>query len=86
MKPKRPRSGSKTRSGQPAAGSAGAGKPFDPKTIAEERAPAGATRDAPAPGVPTSDADYDALKERAKTIRLPPSKHEQEDPSGKKRK
>jgi hypothetical protein len=80
------RSRSKTRSSKARAGSAGPGKALDPKTIAEEHAPAGATREAPAPGVPMSDADYDALKERARTTRLPPSKHEQEDPSGNRQK
>ena len=68
----------------PRAGSAGPGKAVDPTKIKDEHAPPGAPRGAPAPGTPMSDKDYDALKERAKTTRLPPSKHEQEDPSGKK--
>jgi hypothetical protein len=80
------RSRSSTRNKPPAPGSADPGKAFDPKTIAEEPVPNGATRDAPAPGVPMPDADYDALKDRAKTIRVPPSKHQQEDPSADKRK
>ena len=65
---------------------AGPGKGLDPTTIAEEHPPTGATRGAPAPGVPMSNADYDALKECAKTTRLPPSKHKQEDPSGNRQK
>jgi hypothetical protein len=51
-----------------------------------EREPSAAPRGAPAPGVPISNRDFDALKERARTTRLPPSEHAQEDPSGKKRK
>lgn len=59
---------------------------MDPTLIPDERerdAPARrALRPAPAPGVPVSDERYEWLKEKAKTVRTPPSKHRQEDPSG----
>jgi hypothetical protein len=63
---------------------------MDPASIADQSDdnPAGRDKpfDAPAPGVPVSDEEYDRLKRRAKTARLPPSEHSQEDPSGKRRK
>jgi hypothetical protein len=86
MKPKKARPSSKPQGARPRGGSAGHGKAVDPTKIKDEHATPGAPRGAPAPGVPMSDKDYDALKERAKTTRLPPSKHQQEDPSGNKRK
>jgi hypothetical protein len=63
---------------------------MEPTSIADERDSNEATRDetrsAPAPGVPVSTEEYILLKNKAKTARLPPSEHSQEDPSGKKQK
>ena len=67
------------------AGVAAPGMPVDPRSIDEQREPS-APGGAPAPGVPVSDTDYDALKERARTVPLPPSAHEQEDPSRTRKK
>lgn len=41
-------------------------------------------RDAPPPGVPVSNERYEWLKQKARVVRTPRSKHQQEDPSGKK--
>jgi hypothetical protein len=74
---------------RPKPGTAGPGETMDPMHIADERAPAGATRGdprpAPAPGVPVSIEEYESLKRKAKTVRTLPSKHKQEDPSGRKK-
>jgi hypothetical protein len=63
---------------------------MEPTSIVDERDSSEATRDesrsAPAPGVPVSVEEYNLLKRRAKTARLPPSEHSQEDPSGKRQK
>jgi hypothetical protein len=57
--------------------------------MADERGPdevtRGDPRPAPAPGVPVSIEEYESLKRIAKTVRTPPSKHRQEDPSGRKK-
>jgi hypothetical protein len=92
MKSTRRRSGPKRPSDrsedQPKSGMTGPGETFDPRQIADERAPGepaqGEHRPAPAPSVPISNEEYERLKRKAKTVRVPPSKHRQEDPSGKK--
>jgi hypothetical protein len=77
------RSGSKQKRprGRLQRGTAGSGKAFDPT-----RAPPGAEcdepRPAPAPGVPVSEKQYEALKKKAKTARTARSRHAQKDPSG----
>jgi hypothetical protein len=71
---------------QPRVGNVGPGRAVTPGTLNDEHLPDGAPRDAPAPGVPMPKENYDALKERARTSRLPPSGYAQEDPSAKKRK
>jgi hypothetical protein len=85
VKLKPSRSGSK-RERQPKTGIAGPGKLVDPNFIkgeADEDTRA-KSRPAPAPGVPVSNEQYESLKRKAKTERALPSKHSQEDPSGKK--
>jgi hypothetical protein len=66
------------------------GETMEPTRIADERdsdeATRGEPRSAPAPGVPVSAEELERLKAKAKTARLPPSEHRQEDPSGKKQK
>jgi len=73
---------------QPKTGSAAPGETFDPQAVPEEREPheltRGSPRPAPAPGVPVSPERYEWLKKKARVVRKPPSKHGQEDPSGKK--
>jgi hypothetical protein len=68
-------------------GRSGPGESFDPRQLADEPGPGepaeGEHRPAPAPSVPLSNEEYERLKERAKSARIPPSKHRQEDPSGK---
>jgi hypothetical protein len=85
--PKRPSDKSEFK---PKPGTAGPAKTIDPMHIADERAPDEVRRDvprpAPAPGVPFSAEQFELLKRKAKTVRVPPSKHQQEDPSGKKKK
>lgn len=53
-------------------GTAGPGKRFDPTAVPETREcdePAEATRrDAPAPGLPISQKEYERLKEKAKSV------------------
>jgi hypothetical protein len=84
-KPKQPGRGS---AGPPKTGVAGPGETVDPTRIAEDASPAETDRvgkrSMPAPGVPVSDDAYELLKKRAGTVRLPRSKHSQEDPSRKK--
>jgi hypothetical protein len=67
-------------------GTAGAGAPFDPASLADEPStPAERpVRPAPAPGVPMSEVQYEKLKREAETARKRPSKHSQEDPAAKK--
>jgi hypothetical protein len=71
-------------------GTAGPGETFDPRRIPDESGPgenfANRTREAPAPGIPMSEEQYQWLKRKAKVVRTPPSKHRQEDPSAKRRK
>ena len=84
--PKRPDHESQN---QPRTGTAGPGENFDPTRIPEETRPDENTlapREAPAPGVPMSNEQYEWLKRKAKVVRTPPSKHKQEDPSAKGRK
>jgi len=85
--PKRPSDKSEFK---PKPGTAGPAETIDPMRIADERAPdkvrRGAPQPAPAPGVPVSAVQFELLKRKAKTVRMPPSKHQQEDPSGKKKK
>jgi len=73
---------------QPKTGSAAPGEMFDPQAVPEEREPyeltRGSPRPAPVPGVPVSPERYEWLKKKARVVRKPPSKHGQEDPSGKK--
>jgi hypothetical protein len=73
---------------QPKTGSVAPGETFDPQAVPEEREPHelthGSPRSAPAPGVPVSPERYEWLKKKARAVRKPPSKHSQEDPSGKK--
>jgi hypothetical protein len=76
--------------GRPSAGTAGPGEDVDPMRIPDEGQSNENFRDkpqeAPGPGIPMSDAQYDWLKRKAKVVRTPPSKHRQDDPSTKKRK
>jgi hypothetical protein len=68
-------------------GAAGPGETFDPTQTEHEQTPepgGGEYRPTPAPGVPVSDEQYEWLKRKAGIVRTPPSKHRQEDPSGKK--
>ena len=84
-KPKQARRGS---AGLPKAGVAGPGETVDPTRTVDDSSPADTDpvgkRSMSAPGVPVSDDAYELLKKRAGTIRLPRSKHSQEDPSRKK--
>jgi hypothetical protein len=70
-------------------GMGSAGVPFNPAGVAVELEPRKSGRAvpqvAPAPGVPMSDEQYERLKQDAKTARTPPSKHGQEDLSGRKK-
>ncbi len=85
-------SGSKGSGGKPEyrpePGSADPGAAFDPTLVPDESEPDDTTRGehrpAPAPGIPMSNEQYEWLKEKARVVRQPPSKHRQEDPSGKK--
>lgn len=74
--------------GQPKRGIASSGESIDPMLIPDERESDEASRSeprpAPAPGVPVSNEQYEWLKRKAKVVRKPPSKHRQEDPSGKR--
>lgn len=85
MKSKRPKPGSGQASDrdkcEPKAGMAEAGAPVEPMSIADEPGVGG---QAPAPGLPVSQAEYERMKRRAATTRTPPSQYRQEDPSGKK--
>ena len=83
--PKRPSDKSEFK---PKPGTAGPGETIDPMRIADQRAEVrrGAPRPAPAPGVPVAAEQFELLKRKAKTIRMPPSKHQQEDPSVIKKK
>ncbi len=70
-------------------GTAGPGEDIDPMRIPEsepDEKTRDAPREAPAPGVPMSDEQYEWLKRKAKVVRTPASKHRQEDPSVKTRK
>ena len=71
---------------QPKQGAAGSGKLFDPRGVPDEGSSDERARKepfpAPAPGIPVSKEQYDRLKEKAKSVRIPRSKHSQEDPSG----
>jgi hypothetical protein len=86
-------SGSKRRLGKskalPKPDIADAGKTIAPTQIPDNSASDEAARRewrAPAPGIPMSSERYERLKEKAKTVRTPSSKHRQEDPSIKKEK
>jgi hypothetical protein len=73
----------------PKRGIAGAGATMDPLDIAGDQecdeAKRGEPRYVPAPGVPVSNEQYEWLKRKAKSVRVPPSEHSQEDPSGKRK-
>jgi hypothetical protein len=91
MKPPRcpPGSGqtSEHRQGPSAKGIGSAGVPFNPAGIAVEREPRKSDctvpQAAPSPGVPIPTEHFERLKRDARTTRTPPSKHSQEDLSGK---
>lgn len=89
MRSPRSKSGSKSPGDkwkhEPLPGSADAGKTIDPRRAASDEAPvaAGESFAAPAPGIPISQQLYERLKQKAKGARVRPSKHRQEDPSGK---
>jgi hypothetical protein len=74
---------------QPKRGVAGPGATMDPMNTAgdqeSDEAKRGETRHAPAPGIPMSNEQYEWLKRKAKSVRMPPSEHSQEDPSGKRK-
>jgi hypothetical protein len=72
--------------GQSMPGTAGPGETVDPTRIPDERRPGEGVHEAPAPGIPMSEEQYDWLKRKAKVVRTPSSKHKQEDPSAKRRK
>ena len=67
-------------------GAAGPGEIFDPTRMPDERRLDEGVHEAPAPGIPMSEEQYDRLKRKAKVVRTPSSKHKQEDPSAKRRK
>jgi hypothetical protein len=72
--------------GQSMPGATGPGETVDPTRIPDERRPAEGVHEAPAPGIPMSEEQYDWLKRKAKVVRTPSSKHKQEDPSANRRK
>ena len=70
---------------RPKAGSAEHGHAFDPKRIPEAKHEnAGTHREAPQPGVPVSQKEYEALKRAAERPTKRVGKRGQDDPSGHK--
>jgi hypothetical protein len=72
---------------QPEAGVAGPGKMVTPAQVPEDKsdeAKRRKPRSVPAPGVPVTNEQYEWLKEQARTVRTPPSKHQQVDPARKR--
>lgn len=72
---------------QPEAGLAGPGKMVTPTQVPEDKSDEAKRREprsVPAPGVPVTNEQYERLKEQARTVRMPPSKHQQVDPARKR--
>jgi hypothetical protein len=72
---------------QPEAGVTGPGRRVTPAQVPEDKsdkAKRRKPRSVPAPGVPVTNERYEWLKEQARTVRMPPSKHQQVDPTRKR--